>query len=498
MTQTASRPSASAPVRLSHADIRSILIGIMLAMLLAALDQTIVATALPTIGHSLGDMDDMPWVVTAYLLAATAVTPLYGKFSDIHGRRTALLIGIATFVVGSIACAVAPSMLVLIVARAVQGLGGGGLISLAQTIIADVLPPKERARYQVYIAGVFMTSSLAGPVLGGFLSEHLHWSVIFWINVPLGAAAYLLAGKALRKLPINHRPHRLDVLGAVLMTVATIALMLGLSWGGVRMPWSSAPVLSAFAVALVFSVLFAVRLARADEPLIPAALLRNGVVCMGTAAACFGMGTFIGLSIYLPVYFEIGLGLNASGSGLAMMPLMVSTVVGATIAGRAITMVARYKRIPVAGLVLAVVATAMMATFATVMPVWLVGVTTAVIGLGLGTVLPVTTIAVQNAVEPHQLGTATGLMNFFRQLGGAIIVAAFGAIVLADSGRAALGGAEGVSAASLTPRELLSVFPHVFAAAALGFACSLLFLILMKEMPMRGSSRRETHAAFAD
>src|SRR3954471_11397106 len=213
---------------LGRAEIRSIVIGIMVAMLLAALDQTIIATALPTIGRELHDLEHLSWVVTAYLLASTAVTPLYGKFSDTHGRRVTLLIGIATFIVGSIACALAPTMLALILARGLQGLGGGGLISLAQTIIADLVSPKERSRYQVYFASVFVTSSLIGPVLGGFFAEHLHWSVIFWINLPLGLLALWMTNSSLKRLPRHDRPHRLDLLGAGLLVLATVTFMLAL------------------------------------------------------------------------------------------------------------------------------------------------------------------------------------------------------------------------------------------------------------------------------
>src|SRR3954451_12553491 len=232
-----------APAPLSHAEVRSIIGGIIVAMLLAALDQTIVATALPTIGRELGDFEHMPWVVTAYLLAATAVTPLYGKFSDTHGRRITLLIGIVAFVLGSIACALAPTMLVLILARLLQGLGGGGLLSPAQTIIADIVAPKERGRYQVYIASVFVASSLLGPVLGGFFAEHLHWSVIFWINIPLGLLALWMTNASLRRLPRHDRRHSLDLLGAALMVAGTVSFMLFLNWGGVRYPWSSPQVL---------------------------------------------------------------------------------------------------------------------------------------------------------------------------------------------------------------------------------------------------------------
>ena len=222
-------PAADRPAPLSHAEIRRIIVGVMLAMFLAALDQTIVATALPTIGRELDNVADLPWVVTAYLVAATAATPLYGKLSDIHGRRVTMLVGIATFVVGSLACALAPSMIVLIIARAVQGLGGGGLISLAQTAIADVTSPRERGRYQAYFAAVFASSSLAGPIAGGIIAEHLHWSLIFWINLPLGFLAYAMTSRTLRLLPRHERWHRLDVLGAVLITAAIVSLMLALS-----------------------------------------------------------------------------------------------------------------------------------------------------------------------------------------------------------------------------------------------------------------------------
>ncbi|WP_246694067.1 MFS transporter, partial [Methylobacterium sp. WL18] len=220
----------------------------MTAMLLAALDQTIVATAMPTIGLDLGDAANLPWIVTAYLLASTAVTPLYGKLSDIHGRRIMLLIAIATFVLGSLACAVAPTMVTLALARGLQGIGGGGLIALSQTILADIMPPKERARYQVVIAGVFVAASVAGPLLGGFFAQHLHWSLIFWINLPIGFLAFALTNAKLKLLPRNERRHTLDYPGAILLVLSSTTLMLALSWGGVRYPWGSAPVLGLLAV----------------------------------------------------------------------------------------------------------------------------------------------------------------------------------------------------------------------------------------------------------
>jgi MFS family permease len=228
-------PSTSHPP-LSHADIRVIVIGVGVAMFLGALDQTIIAAALPAIAAELGGFSAMSWVASIYLLTATAVTPLYGKYSDIKGRQAALTLGITVFVAGSIACALAPSMIWLIAARALQGLGGGGLISLAQTIVADIVAPKERGRYQIYFASVFLLASLLGPALGGFFTQHLHWTLIFWINVPLGILAYAISSSALRRLPRHERPHQLDVLGAVLLVCATVTLMLALNDGGTVHP----------------------------------------------------------------------------------------------------------------------------------------------------------------------------------------------------------------------------------------------------------------------
>nr|WP_230532512.1 MDR family MFS transporter [Microvirga roseola] len=484
---------------LTHAEIRNIIIGIMLAMLLAALDQTIIATALPTIGRELGDLEHLPWVVTVYLLTSTAVTPLYGKFSDSHGRRITMLIGIVIFIIGSIACAVAPTMLILILARGLQGLGGGGLIALGQTIVADLVAPRERAKYQVYFASVFMASSLLGPVLGGFFAEHLHWSVIFWINLPLGLVALFITFHGLKKLPRFDRPHRLDLLGALLLVSATVSLLLGLSWGGLRYPWFSLPIFGLCAASLVLWGFFAMRMKLAPEPLIPPGVLHNPVVRMGVLSACFGMGTYIGLTIYLPVYFEAVRGLSASESGLALIPLMVGTVCGATLSGRTMAKVKHYKTLPVAGLLVAMVATGLLAAFAGALPLAGVEALLAVISIGLGTLLPVSTVAIQNAVALHELGTATGTANFFRSLGGAFIVAIFGAIVLGGSGMGGAASFETLAAtAAQSGVDLVDIFRWVFAAAAFGFGLALVFLIAMEERPLRGGAVKAAEAAIAD
>jgi EmrB/QacA subfamily drug resistance transporter len=473
---------------LSHAEIRTILIGILLAMFLAALDQTIIATALPTMGRDLGDVEHLPWIVTVYLLTSTAVTPLYGKFSDSHGRRITMLIGIVVFLLGSVACAVAPSMLMLILARGLQGIGGGGLIALGQTIVGDLVSPKERSRYQVYFASVFMTSSLVGPVLGGFIAEHLDWSVIFWINLPLGLVALWICHRSLKRLPRFERPHEIDWLGAALLVAATVSLLLALSWGGLRYAWLSGPVLGLVAGSVALWTLFAIRMRMAHEPLIPPGVFRNPVVRMGTLAACFGMGTYIGLTIYLPVYFEAVRGLSASLSGLGLIPLMVGTVVGATISGRIMARVDHYKRLPIVGLGVAAAGTALLAATADHLPVAALEAVLGTLSLGIGTLLPVSTVSIQNAVEPHELGTATGTANFFRSIGGALIVAIFGAIVLGGSGGVGQPLTFETLAASAASNgvDLGGIFRIVFGAAALGFLLALAFLWRMEERPLRG------------
>ncbi|MDX6749053.1 MDR family MFS transporter [Geminicoccaceae bacterium 1502E] len=471
---------------LDHAAVRSIILGILLAIFLSALDQTIVATALPTIGRQLGGVEHLSWVVSAYLLAATAATPLYGKLSDIHGRRVTLLSAILIFMAGSLACALAPTMPLLILARALQGLGGGGLISLAQTIIADVVSPRERGRYQGYIATVFVTSSIAGPVLGGLFARHLHWSLIFWINLPLGLLALSMTASALRRLPRHERPHRLDLPGAALMVAAAVSFLLALGWGGVRYPWLSAEILGLVGASAVFWALFAQRIATAPEPFLPLVVLRDRVVATGTAAASFAMGTLIGLSIHVPVYLELVRGLEPDEAGMALIPLMGGTVVGATTSGRVMSRVRAYKRLPQAGLLTACAALVLLAISPGGLPFAVDETLFGLVGAGLGTVLPVATVAIQNAVAPHQMGTATASMNFFRQLGAAMLVALFGAILTGGGG---LGGeGHGVDAAAFVAGpDAVAAHGWVFATAALALAVSFLWFLAMPDRPLRST-----------
>ncbi|MCK0210035.1 MFS transporter [Starkeya koreensis] len=474
---------ADAP--LSHAEIRVIVTGVMVAMFLSALDQTIIATALPTIGSQFGDLESLSWIVTAYLLTGTAVTPLVGKLADIHGPRPVLLWSIALFLVGSVACALAPGMMWLIAGRAVQGLGGGGLIALAQTIIGILIAPRERGRYQGYFAIVFITSSIAGPILGGFFAEHLHWSLIFWINVPLGLVAAAMSDRALRRLPAHHHPHRLDILGAVLMCAATVALLLALSWGGTHFHWLSLPILGLLVLSVLLWVAFSLRVATASEPLVPTAVLANPVVRTGVPAAAFAMGTLIGLSIQMPLYLEGVLGLTASQSGVALIPLMAGVVVGATGAGKVMSTVTHYKRLPVVGLIASILALAVLALWPIGLHVSVVAAAMGVTGIGLGTVLPVSTVAVQNAVPLPQMGTATGVVNLFRSLGGAVLTAGFGAIVIGLSGMEGSELLERLLKGHAQVAPLADAFRWVFVAGALALVASFLAILAMEERPLR-------------
>ena len=476
--------NTSPPARLDHGTVRRIILGLILAMFLSALDQTIVATALATIGRAYGEVESLTWVVTAYLLAATVVVPIYGKLSDIHGRRPALLTGIAIFVAGSAACALAPTMPALIAARAVQGLGGGGLIALSQTIVGDAVSPRERGRYQGYFGAVFATASIAGPVLGGVFAEHLHRSLIFWINLPLGLLAFAITGRALKALPRYERPHTLDLLGAALMVLATVTLLIDLNWGGVRFAWASPQVVGLAGAALFLFALFGARLSIAKEPFISLDIvLANRVVLAAIGCASFAYGTMIATAIYTPVYFEGVLHLTASEAGLALIPFMGGVVIGSTGAGWLMARLRHYKRIGLIGLPLAAAAFVPLALMPGRLSVALVAPLLFVAGAGLGTVLPITTVSVQNAVLPWQLGTVTGVINFVRALASALMVALYGAILFGG-----MGATHGVTLESFGGQNAAAFTGHfrwIFAASALSLLLSLLLLLLMEERPLR-------------
>lgn len=467
---------------LSESEKNAIIAGVLLSMLLAALDQTIISPAMPTIGRALGHAEYLPWIVTGYLLTATAVAPLYGKISDVYGRRPTVYAAILIFLLGSLVSAMAPNMLVLVIGRAIQGAGGGGLFALAQTVIGDLVPPRERARYAAWIAGTWAVASIAGPLLGGTFAEHLHWSLIFWINIPLGLAAMAIINKPLKKLPIAAKHHSIDGLGAVLLVVATALLLLALNWGGSTYPWGSREILGLVACSAVFWAAFALRLLRAAEPLISLEVLGNPIVRAGTLSMFMLQAANIGLAVYLPVYLQSIVGLSVSQSGIAMLGLLLGTVAGATFSGRTIPRFVHYKRIAMVGVTFAILCLGSLSLVAEHASLLLVEILTICIGLGSGTTFPVVTVSVQNAVDRMHLGVATGVLTFLRSLGSALGVAMLGAVAL---GYGLLLAGEGTPASG----QVISGLPFVmiFLAAAATLVLALVMLALMPEKVLRGN-----------
>lgn len=489
MTETAAPGSRANVPAISEIDKRNIVVGALISMLLAALDQTIVAPALPTIGATLGDPEWLSWVISAYFLTATAVTPLYGKLADIRGRRPVLFAAVGIFLAASVACALAPNMGVLIAGRALQGLGGGGLIALAQTIIGDVVPPRERPRYVTYITGVWATASLAGPVVGGLFAQHIHWSLIFWINLPLGAVALFLSERTLRKLPRVQRNHQLDWPGSLMVVGATVMLMLALTLGGHRLAWLSAGTVGLLLGAVALAGLFLWHQTRAAEPLIPPRVMRNPVIAPMTLGLFFAMASSIGLSVYFPVYLELVEGMGPANAGFALVVYLGGTVAGANLSGRVIARVERYEWVAIVGGLVAAVALFGLAAGAGLLPFWAVELAVGIAGMGTGTLFPVGTISVQNAAEPRDLGVATASMSFLRTLGSVVGVTVLGAILTGTGVVAEIG--EGARHAAVDPAiaaRAVDSFRWVFLVAAIAQTIAVAILSRAEHRPLRGNT----------
>src|SRR6202050_1198241 len=321
VVELADAPSLAPRAPPTPSEVRTILMSLMLTMFLAALDQTIVATALPTIGRQFHDVSSLSWVITAYLLASTAVAPVFGTLSDIYGRRAMIITALGLFMAGSILCAVAPNMTVLILARGLQGLGGGGIMPIVQTIISDVVTPRERGQYQAYFSGVWVAAGIAGPILGGVFAEHLHWSMIFWINVPLGLASLALLLPKMGKIPVFHRKRKVDWLGGLLLMAAAVVVMLVLTWGGNRYPWLSPAIMAMVGASVALAFAFVWHARNAEEPFLPLPLMGGTVVPYAMAAGGYALGSILGLTVPLPLYYEVVYHLSASEAGLALIPL---------------------------------------------------------------------------------------------------------------------------------------------------------------------------------
>ncbi|EAQ34509.1 major facilitator superfamily protein [Nitrobacter sp. Nb-311A] len=474
------------PGPLSRAEVRTIVASLMLTMFLAALDQTIVATALPTIGRQFRDVTTLSWIITAYLLASTAVAPLFGTLSDIYGRRSMIVTALGLFIMGSVLCALAPNMATLIVARGVQGIGGGGILPVVQTVISDVMAPRERGQYQAYFSGVWTAAGIAGPVLGGVFAEHLHWSMIFWINVPLGLVSLVLLLPKMGKIPVFHRRRRVDWTGGLLLMASAVAFMLVLTWGGSRFAWLSPEIAAVLGASLVLATVFVRHAGKTSEPFLPLSLIGGTVVPYAIAAGALALGAIIGITVHLPLYYQIVHHLSASESGLALIPIAAVSTGGAMLAGRTMTRTVHYKRVAVFGTAFAAIVAAIMAMVT--MPLWPLLALLSLFAFGLGTIFPVSVVSLQNAVARQQVGTVTGAMNFFRALVSSFAVAAFAAILLMALGTDASIGNERGGGATISASDLTTAFRYVFAATAAMLAGAALLLMRMEERPLAGPS----------
>ncbi|NSC21491.1 MFS transporter [Streptomyces albus subsp. chlorinus] len=401
--------------------------ALLLGLLLAALDQTIVATALPTIVSDLGGMEHLSWVVTAYLLAVTAATPLWGKLGDQYGRKRLFQVAIVIFLVGSALCGIAQNMPQLIGYRAVQGLGGGGLITLSMAIVGDLVPPRERGRYQGLFGAVFGTTSVLGPLLGGFFTEHLDWRWVFYINLPIGAVALVVIAAALH-LPVSRHPHTIDYLGTFLIAAVATCVVLVTSLGGTAWPWNSAQVYGLSVLAAVLLACFVAVERRAAEPVLPPSVfaVRNFTLC---AAISFVVGfAMFGCMTYLPTFLQVVHGITPTLSGVHMLPMVLGVLLSSTVSGQLITHTGHWKVFPVAGTAVTTVGLVLLHRMTPGSSEWEMGTYFAVFGLGLGLVLQVLVLVAQNAVRYADLGVATSGVTFFRSVGASVGVAVFGAV----------------------------------------------------------------------
>jgi EmrB/QacA subfamily drug resistance transporter len=413
---------------LSHRQILVVMGGLMVGMFLSALDQSIVGTALPRITSELGGLDKLSWVVTAYLLCATASTPLWGKISDLYGRRLLFQIAILTFVAGSLLAGFSQNIDELIAFRAVQGLGGGGLMALALATIGDVVPPRERGRYQGYFAAVFGTSSVLGPVLGGWFADGPGWEWIFFMNVPIGFAALGITSAALR-IPHVRRDHKIDYLGAAVVVASVTSILLYTAWAGPQQGWGSSTGLALLGAGVLLAVLFVLIERRAEEPIIPMRLFGNSIFSIANVFGfLIGIAMF-GSMIFIPVYLQVVDGMSPTRSGLAMVPMVLgifSTSIGA---GQVMSRTGRYKAFPILGAATVIGSLFMLSTLKADSPYWFAGLSMYVMGAGLGFTMQVLVTVVQNSVDRRDMGVATSSVAFFRSMGGSFGTALFGAIL---------------------------------------------------------------------
>lgn len=475
----------------SQREISAIFFGLMIVMGLAAIDQSIVATALPRIIAEFGGVAHLSWVVTSYVLASTTTMPLYGKLSDQYGRKPILYAAILIFLFGSVLSGLSRNLVELIVFRGIQGLGAGGLLPLSQTIVADIMPPAERGRRQGAIVSVFAVCSVLGPLVGGIITDLLSWHWIFYVNLPVGAIALFVIGRALhRTMPLRHR--KIDFIGAGLLTTATSSMLLVLSLGGTEWPWTSMQIKACGVIAIVLSALFVAHVRRAEEPVLPPKLFGSRLFVIACVAlGLTNMGMF-SASVFFPLFFQTVGGISPAHSGFLTGPLMIGVVISSVFNGRVLLKRGRYKSAQIWGLSVAVLSFAILAwSVSTGQPLFLVEPAVVSLGLGLGLVIPSMTVVVQNALSIDHRGVGTATLTFFRSLGGLIGVTGGGAILTArlrNSGYPSLASSS-IQAANVPHRIVVEIYRHaiasVFATGAVIATLALVLILFLPELPLR-------------
>lgn len=412
----------------THRQILIIFSGLMAGLLLAALDQTILATALPRIVGELGGLDYYSWVVTAYLLSSTVSTPLYGRISDLYGRRIMVQVAILIFLVGSLLAGIAQGMIPLIFFRAIQGVGAGGLMAMTFAVVGDIVAPRQRGRYIGLLAGTWAFASVIGPLIGGFIVDNMSWRWVFLINLPIGAIAFVVTSSVLH-LPHVRRPHRIDVEGAMLLVASMSCLLLSLVWGGTEYPWSSFVISGLALSGTLLLIVFLLWESRVAEPILPLRLFRDQIFSVSSALGFLTGCALFGSVIFLPLFLQVVIGVSATSSGLLLLPLTAGVVIGSIGSGRIISRTGRYRMWPIGGLAFASVGAFLLTLMQAETPLLYISLYMIILGLGVGATMQVTVLVAQNTVEHRDLGIATSAIQFFRQMGGAFGTAAFGAIM---------------------------------------------------------------------